>query len=237
MTYDSDPSSEMLPPTDSWESWNNVLDDPSTTRDLQAHLRIAYTDTLGQRTHRSIQVRRFGLDEHGGGLLVAFCEMRQSMRPFQLARISHVADLDTATTIVDLAGWLDARYIATPLGERDAFLSLHEPALRALFYVAKADDAYRAKEKAAIVEFCTWAGLADTTVQSLVTEEIGRWPKPSAIQFGKDLQFVAALDVTYRERVLQTAKAIVATDKTVRENETRALDRMAKTMFNTRAAP
>jgi predicted DNA-binding transcriptional regulator YafY len=215
---------------DAWEDWGSILYNPATARELEAKLRIAYIDRAGQKTHRTIDVQRFAIDDSGGGLVVGFCHLRKARRPFQIAGITHAVDMQQLATIPDLSKWLSSRYEVTPKGSRDQFINQHESALGALLYVAKADDAFRAKEKSILLGFCETLGGLNSEAATLVVDEVGSWITPSAIQFGKDLRSVAGRDTEYQNLVLETAIAFVASDKTVRENETRAIERMKKTL-------
>jgi hypothetical protein len=76
--------------------------------------------------------------------------------------------------------------------------------------------------------FCAQQGLVDIAVEELVVEEVGSWAVPSRIAFGKDLKSLLARDESYRRSVLEHAQQIVGTGKTVREEETRALERIRR---------
>lgn len=218
----------IQPEKDAFEQWDSELY-AEAARVVTADLRITYVDADGQRTHRNVTVERYArTDDRGGGVMIAFCHLRQARRPFRFSRIAHAADMETAQTVTDLGAFLDARYVATPLGRCDAFVSEHAPALGALLFVAKADDALRAKEKDVMRNFCAECGLADAAVCDLVVELVATWPAPSKAQYGADLRAIGARDMAYRELVRRAALAIVATDKTVRENETRALERLQR---------
>lgn len=162
------------------------------------------------------------------GLLVGFCHLRQARRPFHFSRIQLAADSADGTVIEDLSSWLAARYDRSPNGVRDTFVRKNESALGALFFVAKADGAFDAKEKVVMRSFCASQGLTDIAAQVLVVELIASWVVPSRVAFGNDLRALLARDEHYRLEVLQHAQAIVAAGKSVREEETRALQRMSR---------
>ena len=213
---------------DAWEDWSDELY-AEASRELPAELAITYCDRNGQITRRDITVEKYARTADGG-VLAAFCHLRQARRPFFFSRIQLTADRTDGTVIEDLGAWLDERYEASPKGARDRFISDHEAALGALFFVAKADDAFHAKEKGVMRSFCASQGLDDTTVQELVTESVARWVAPSRIAYGKDLRSLLERDEPYRRAVLGHAQAIVGTGKTVRDEEGRALERMQREM-------
>lgn len=214
------------PPPDAWEDWSNDLYG-SASRELVATLRIKYRDGRDQVTHRTITVERYSRASADGGLLSAFCHMRQSRRPFRFSRIEHAVDMEGMQRIDRLGDWLDARYATTPAGHRDFFLESHISAIGALHYVAKADGAFRARERAVVERFCIDCG-ATPEVAAAVTAVAATWDAPSAVTFGQDLRAVAPRDEAYRMRVHAAAVAIVGTDKTVRDAETHALKRLVK---------
>lgn len=234
VTTDDPPSSppEPRPETqlekDAWEDWSDELY-TEASRELPAELHITYCDRNGQITRRDITVEKYARTADGG-VLAAFCHLRQARRPFFFSRIQLAVDRTDGTVIEDLGAWLDERYEASPKGARDRFIRDHEAALGALFFVAKADDAFHAKEKGVMRNFCASQGLNDTTVQELVTELVARWVVPSRIAYGKDLRSLLERDEPYRRTVLEHAQAIVGTGKAVRDEERRALERMQREM-------
>lgn len=224
-----EPSVEaFIPDKDAWEEWTDELY-AADSREIAADLAITYRDRNGKVTNRDIRVEKYARTQDGG-LLAAFCHLRKSRRPFQFTRIQFAADRTDGTKIKDLGAWLDVRYEASPKGARDRFITEHEPALGALFFVAKADDAFDAKEKAAMRSFCAAQGLDDSVIQTLVVDSVAGWRIPSRIAYGKDLRALLERDESYRNAVLTHAQAIVNTGKTVRDEETRALERMRREM-------
>lgn len=211
---------------DAWEDWSDELY-AEASRVLPASLTITYRDRNGQTTNRDITVEKYARTADGG-VLAAFCHLRQARRPFYFSRIQFAADTTDGTVIEDLGAWLDAKYEASPNGARDRFIADHEAALGALFFVAKADDAFHAKEKGVIRNFCSSQGLGDTEIQQLVIDSVAGWVIPSRIAFGKDLRSLLDRDEPYRRKVLEHAQAIVGTGKTVRDEESRALERMQR---------
>lgn len=211
---------------DAWEDWSDELY-AEASRELPAALTITYRDRNGQTTHRDITVEKYARTADGG-VLAAYCHLRQARRPFYFSRIQRAADSTGGTVIEDLGVWLDAKYEASPNGARDRFIGDHEAALGALFFVAKADDAFHAKEKGVMRSFCASQGLGDTGIQQLVIDSVAGWVVPSRIAFGKDLRLLLERDEPYRRAVLEHAQAIVGTGKTVRDEEARALERMQR---------
>ena len=147
---------------DAWEDWSDDLYGEAS-RELVAELAITYCDRNGQITHRDITVEKYARTSDGG-VLAAFCHLRQARRPFYFSRIQLAADRSDGAVIENLGAWLDERYEASPKGLRDRFIKDNEAALGALFFVSKADGAFRAKEKVVIRNFCAAQGLDDPTM-------------------------------------------------------------------------
>ncbi|MFN3417391.1 MAG: TerB family tellurite resistance protein [Caldimonas sp.] len=197
-------------------------------RRLDARLRIMYVDENGEITYRTVDVVRYGRTSAHGGVIFGHCHLRGAMRTFRLSRVRFAADLNRAERIHHLGEWLDARYAGTPFGQRDRFIAEHEAALGVLHHVAKADGAFRAKEKDLLVKFCTGCGLSDQLVLDMVVSEVASWAPSSAVAFGRDLKALKSRSEDYRKAVHATAEAIVASDKSVRDTERRALERLTK---------
>lgn len=212
---------------DAWEEWGDELYGPGA-RDLKVDLRIKYEDAQRQVTFRTVTVERFVRTSDTGGMMIAYCHLRQARRTFRFWRIQFAADLQNAQPITDVGQWLDTRYAESPLGQRDEFIVQHNGALGALLFVAKADEAFRAKERAVLAAFCIETGGATDALAQMVVAFVSGWPIPSKVKFGQDLRSMLERPVAYRQAVLRTAESVVASDKTVRENETRALGRMSK---------
>lgn len=217
---------ETPPQKDAWEDWSDELY-AEASRELAAELTITYCDRNGQITRRVITTEKYARTADGG-VLAAFCHLRQARRPFYFTRIQLAADHTDGTVIDDLGAWLDERYEASPKGVRDRFTTDHEAALGALFFVAKADGAFHAKEKGVVRSFCAHQGLDDASVQELVVESVARWVVPSRIAYGNDLRALLERDEPYRRSVLEHAQEIVGTGKTVRDEEARAIERMQR---------
>lgn len=217
---------ESPPSKDAWEDWSDELY-AQASRELTVDLAITYCDRNGQITRRDITVEKYARTADGG-VLAAYCHLRQARRPFYFSRIKSAADRVDGVVIEDLGAWLDEKYEASSNGKRDRFIQNHEAALGALFFVAKADDAFSAKEKEVFRAFCSAQGIDEPTIQNLVVETVSLWVIPSRIAYGRDLRAMVERDVDYRQSVLDHAHAIVNTGKRVREEESRALERMQR---------
>lgn len=213
---------------DAWEDWDYMgMQDSGGGRELHRRLSIHFADKEGKRTEREIDLKKFFTDGKDG-LMHAYCHLRQGNRPFRLSRVSRAVDLDTGETVQDLPAWLQTQYKDTPRGMADTFIDEHGDALSALFFVSKADGALRTAEREHLAEFCSNVGCAPAEVVNLVVQDVSEWAVPSAIGYGKALRAVAESPEGYRRSVLETARKMVDSDKTTKDDEVKALGRMAK---------
>lgn len=221
-----EPQLTHIPDRDAWEDWSDELYG-AESRELAVDLAITYCDRDGKLTQRNITVEKYGRTQDGG-ILAAYCHLRKARRPFRFSRIKTATDIRTGDNISDIGSWLDKLYDASPNGIRDKFIENNEAALGALFFVAKADGAFRAKEKLALQNFCASQGLEKVDIQPLVVEAVAGWAVPSRIAYGKDLRALIERGEDYRRSVLQHAKAMVAASKTPTDETKRALERMER---------
>lgn len=183
-----------------------------------------YTSPPGQWRELTVHAYRY---DGTHGTIRAHCHHRRAGRTFYFSRIRQACDPRTGETITALGPWLDAQYADTDAGIADAALDMHAWALEALFYLAKADRAFRAAEKNLIHRFLTEAGVESKTATAIVGA-IAKWGVPSARRYGVTLTQLKGSPLEYRLRVLHTARAILACDRTTHPAEERALARMEK---------
>lgn len=209
---------------DEWDYAGYSLYDAG--KKLKAPLHIDFTDKGGARTTRRIEIERY---DHDGidGLILAHCHLRGARRPFRLSRIIRAMDPNTGESIDHLPTWLDQQYQATAHGIAQAFIDNHEPALGALFHIAKQDGAFRAREKHIIATFGTLHGLPDHASDELIAE-VASWQTPSAITYGKHLRALADREPSYQAGVLTAAQAILNADKGHHTDELKAIEKMRK---------
>lgn len=201
--------------------------DAHSGKRIQIDLQLVYLSVEGAVTTRTVTVERFTHDGNGGALL-AFCHLRHSRRTFLFSRIQSAVDTSTGEIIGHLSRWLDARYVETPEGKADAFLNRHDAALSAFMHIARADGAFRAREKACIKDFCSANGLEDEKAWAATIRELENWHVDTAIAYGRALRTTATMPRAYLEEVYATACSMVASDKKIYDSETHALKRMRR---------
>lgn len=211
------------PDKDAWEEWATPEFDPYTSgHAITTTLDVHYVDSKGQSTVRQITTERYTHNGHDG-LLHAYCHMRKSRRSFRIAQITKATSVETGEIIEHLPMWLDEQYAQSDTGQADAFIEEHDAALTALFFVAKADGAYRQPEKRLVADFCEERGCE---VADLVIKTMAQWATPSKIGYGKALRALAELPDDYQQQVYEVASQMLSSKKTPRDAEIAALDRM-----------
>jgi predicted DNA-binding transcriptional regulator YafY len=200
--------------------------DRAKGRALAVDLIIDFKDRAGKKTHREITTRSYQYSATDG-LLDAYCHLRKAHRPFLFSRIERVVDPKSGRAIEDLRAWLDSEYSRTPGAEIDRLLNEHWAALRCLHHVAKADGAFRSKEKEVVRLFLSrHAPQAESETIDQIISEMSHWYPMSAIAFGKEIRKLMGKPEAYRRDVVATAEALVQTDKTIYTAETNALKRL-----------
>lgn len=198
-------------------------------KNLETFLRIEYADADGVITNRSISTNFYTTDSYNGGEINAFCHLRNHVRTFYFDRIRKSADgMRINKQIVDLKVYLNQLYSESPQGKADLFIDEHSGAIGALFFIAKADGAFRQKEKNIIDLMCSIWGMTDATVREIIITQMSNWYIPSKIAYGKDLKEILEKPLLYRMRVIAAAKAMIGSDKKITDAETAALMRMQK---------
>lgn len=221
----------MMVEKDAWEPWSNLLYDRSTGRELQVRIWIQYCDSNKLVTQREVTTERYFFDaKTREGAVAGFCHLREARRVFNLQNVLRAACKKTQQTIHEVGPWLDTQYRHTPAFSRDQFLNVYGAALGALHAIAKADGTMRSAEKSVIERFAARNGLEDPAARALVLAEMTTWQAPSARRFGDDLRDLEGAALDLREEVFLAAQEMIASDKTQREAEFLALERMRKAL-------
>lgn len=219
---------------DAWEDWADDAYDPYRSgRILKVPLLLEYCDKKGAVTRRNVVTERYVYDA-SDGLIHAFCKLRNARRPFRISRITKAIDLETGEEIADLRTWLDSQYESTNEFRLDQFVEQHTPALGLCQAMAKADGAFRAKEKELVAGMCVQLGASEQ-VADLVVKALLEWQVPSAVRVGKDIRALVLQSEAEQQLVLETLRQIIESDKTEREEERRLLDKVEKAI-RTRSA-
>jgi DNA-binding FrmR family transcriptional regulator len=211
---------------DAWEG--SFIGEANDPRPLTAHLRFAYTDANDNRTTRSVRVREFDAGSDSG-LLIGHCELRNATRTFRQDRISDCVNLDTGEIVAEPRQFLLAAYEASPDRKIEQFENDKNELLDIIAFVARADGAVRKGERAVIAEYCSrhvtdpnvsGEKLVETVLHGEVMT-IGQF----RLRVGKVSRERSAEE---RRELLEVARAIVATQKTVHPAEQEAISYLEK---------
>lgn len=193
---------------------------------LEARLRVSYTNNKDKDTERLIQVRRFDM----AGYVYAYCSLKNKNRTFRIDRITLCIDDETGVIVHDPYAWLYEKYKTTDDFCVRQFIKENKNALRALNFVAKADGAMRAAERLAIKKFCLENGVHRLEVINLILEQVKKYGKETPQVYGKALHAMKACADDYKTTLYSAAQYMVNSDKTKRDAEFKALNRMIEVL-------
>ena len=193
-------------------------------------LNIKFVDREGSTTQRDITVKRYAHNPSThGGVIYAWCHLRQGNRPFALQRIRAAIDLTTGEVIQDVGAFLDAAYQESPLYAAEMFLKEHHSAIVVLFSFSKADGAMRVKERAIIKQWAVLNGLTQEQDLLALESKFKHWT------FSKHSFYHAVKTVKeesrsqdYMQSLWEASQAIVASDKTAHSDELQLLSYAAR---------
>lgn len=200
----------------------------SNPRPVNARLKLKYRDVKGAATERIVQANECDVS-NPQGYLIGFCEMRQAIRTFRLDRIAQAIDMETGEIIPNMLTWAESSYKTSPAYTVTQLLDNAADALRGLFYIGKADGRFTKKEKELFLAFCHKVSGDERITLKQIEEACIYLPMPSMQAYklicGRLAKEVGA-DI--RAAVLETAEAMIATEKKVSPEEAEALAYMKK---------
>lgn len=219
-------TTEVSVGSDAWEG--SFVSDASDPRPLRVHLQFSYTDGDGNQTTRSVRVREFdaGSDR---GLLIGHCELRQATRTFRQDRIRDCVNLETGELVSDPRKFLLSVYESAPERKLEQFENNENEILDIIAFVARADGAVRKGERSLIAEYCR-KHVSDLGVTSdQLVEVVLRGEVMTIGQFRLRVGKVCRERSPNEQReLLELARAIVATQKTIHPAEQEAVNYLEK---------
>lgn len=224
LPYELLPGSDQLDTAkkDAWEEFHAEIDFPLKQN---ATFDFEYIDTAGNRTQRTVEIKQFG---HApvGAKIYGYCHLRQGNRAFRLSNIRHCVDVETGEIIDDVTKYLEDRYKASSEYTMDILFENHEDVVLALLFVAKADGRVMKPELTVIKSFFQRLCNDPRITEELVKDLYKNLSVPTATQFSKIVTRLKNKEGTLKAEILETAEAIVATQKSVHPVEQFALDLM-----------
>lgn len=200
---------------------------PMVPRPVTASLRLDYRDVAGNATERIVDVKECDTS-NSCGYLIGFCQLRRSIRTFRIDRIIHAADMETGEIIIDVPAFAAQRYANSPIASLDALLDDAADAIRALFYISKADGRFTAKEKQVMLAYCHAATGDSRITQAQLDSVCDVLDIPSKQAFKLICTRMAKLDGPQRAAILDATEKMIATEKTISGEEAEALAYMKK---------
>lgn len=200
---------------------------PSNPKPVGGLLKLAYEDGTGRATEREVQVRECDT-LNSAGYLTGHCQLRDEFRTFRMDRIKQAIDMETGEVIHDLPAWAAARYKTSPAYAMEELLSTETDALRALFYIGKADGRFTKKEKAVFLQYCQAQSGANHITPADIDRACAALPLPSMQAFKLICGRLAKLDSPDRLSILDACEKMVATEKKISPEEAEALAYLRK---------
>lgn len=205
-------------------SWEEPFDLflPSHPRPIQATLRLSYADATGASTERHVDVKECDTT-NPSGYLIGFCHLRNAVRTFRMDRVKRAIDAESGEIIDDLCQFAAKKYAESPVAALDALLKDSADALRALFYIGKADGRFTAKEKQIFLAYCQQAAGDARITMAQVDRACFDMPIPSMQAFRLICGRLSKLDATLKAVIIAAAEQMIATEKRVSPEEEAAL--------------
>lgn len=200
---------------------------PFFPRPIKATIKLVYTDSSGKKSERIVDAKECDTSAPDG-YLIGFCHLRRSIRTFRLDRIVSAVDVETGELIASLNAFAAKKYEESPVAAVDRLFEDHSDALRVLFYVAKADGRFTQKEKDIYLEYCRKVH-PDEQINTKLIDSALKWVDiPTRHSYKVICGKLAKADDLQKSAILEAAEAMIATQKTVSEEEEAAIEYMKK---------
>lgn len=193
----------------------------SVRRSVAARVKLRYQDSRGTETERTIDVHSFSRGETGV-MFEGFDHLRNARRRLSSKCVLEAIDTETGELISSLPEFLEQKYAESPDFAYDQLFETHGRELYILIYIAAADGAVRAKERAIIVDYCRsrprFGGLDPERLNSIIFDLY----RPTKHEFHKFVR-ESEIDGQGADEILCAARAIVGTSRSVHTECGRAL--------------
>lgn len=189
--------------------------------------RINYTDQRGLSTDREIEVKRI----HSSGddyAIDAHCRMRDSHRSFINSRIKKAVDLETGEVVENVAKHAIAKYDHSAAGRTWTAIQKEFSAVMIMSFVCRADGKMMKAERAIVADYVKRRNPDLICDDTMLEEAIKSLSTPTNKDFRRligDLKSNGEYDRI--DDLLDCARRIVSTQKTIDPMETAALEILA----------
>jgi uncharacterized tellurite resistance protein B-like protein len=221
-------SSPEVIDTESDQAPNNLYYFPveDKARSVSATLRITYKSTSGKETKRDVDVKMFYRGE-GGCHFEGFDHLRKARRRLSSKSVLTAINLESGEFITDLCSFFERNYIRNLDYSYDMFFEKHGQEIYALVYVAAADGAVRASERALIISYCLnrdgFGKLSKDRLEKIIRELY----RISEHEFRKIIKQLKSKQENYAELISTTIEISTATTKP-NEDRKKAVDYLVK---------
>jgi hypothetical protein len=217
------------PPKDEQPPYEYWITTDGMGRNVFVKLQITYRDTSNKTTVRDFDVRSFQRGAEGY-VVEGFCHLRQRKRTLVTTGFVQTVDRDTGEFIDDIRAFLDTVYASTAESKFDAVMEVHHRSLKILLYLCKLDRALRQKERKILIAFIR-ERLADGGPDDVWMEaQLHEWSAPSKREFRRLVCEIRGEDQRHLETLVEIADRIIATNKTINDEERNAIAFMRKTL-------
>lgn len=190
-------------------------------------LRLKYIDRNGGITQRDITVNGISMYD-GDGSIEAYCHLRKGQRTFKMERITECIDLETGEFVDDAYRHLKSKYEASPEKSLDVFFKEEKDIMRVLEYIGRADGQLRREERLLIYDAFRKISHDDRITDEMFRNAMEYTDAMNAQAYKLAITRLSSKPDNIKAILSDTARAIVATQKTVLPAEQEALDYITK---------
>lgn len=190
-------------------------------------LRLKYIDRNGGITQRDITVNGISMYD-GDGSIEAYCHLRKGQRTFKMERITECIDLETGEFVDDAYRHLKSKYEASPEKSLDVFFKEEKDIMRVLEYIGRADGQLRREERLLIYDAFRKISHDDRITDEMFKNAMEYTDAMNAQAYKLAITRLSSKPDNIKAILSDTARAIVATQKTVLPAEQEALDYITK---------
>lgn len=206
---------------DNWEQFDFYR---AKMQPAKGRYHINYEDQRGLKTERDIEVKRVHECE-GRYAIDAHCFLRNAHRSFLGERIGKAINIDSGEIVEDLAKDAIAQYVDSGEGRALSAIDREWMGVAVLIFVCRADGQMRKAERAIVVDYikrhCADVLLDDAELDAAI-KSVGEPDHKEFKRIIRDLK--AAGEHDRLTDLLDSAKRIVETQKTVAPMERAALE-------------
>jgi hypothetical protein len=187
------------------------------TRSLKMTVFIAYEDSKGERTQRTVDIQQFDCKIFSG-----FCSLRQRFRTFRYDSLLEVTERETGEVQhpTQFYSYLCDKYKNSPEYKHLKWLEEEGYGLKAAYAIAKADNRFTKGERGLLTNWLSkkMGGFGSVTEKQL-RDTIDKLEMPRPCALSQICKKLATLPETQKNDIKNLAQAIHQSKKTHKEEE------------------